>query len=104
MQQIIGSEEEVLAAEAYSGIVLDMGTKVLQGTVFPKVDTPGDFKVAAACSNGPVVGSCVVVIVDEEECVSPLVSVITLKRGGKMIPAEVVEGLEIGLCEGSLSQ
>ena len=46
----------------------------------------------------------IVVVIDEEESVAPVVSVETFEGGGEVFTAEVVERLEVGLGICSLSE
>ena len=72
-----------------------------EGAVLPEVETACDFHITAAGSLVHALGILgIVVIVDEEEGVAPVVIVETLEGCGEMVPvpSEIVEGLEVGLC------
>lgn len=105
VQEVVRAEQEVLAAEAHAAIVLDMCAEVLEDRVLPEIETACDLEIAAADADELAVGVFgVVVVVNEEEGVSPVVSVVALKGGGDMTATEVPESLKVGLRLGSLSE
>ena len=102
VKEIVKTEEEVLAGEAYSAVVLHLEAERSGLGVLPEIEAPGDLHVTAACkvlaaSPGAVVA--IEIVIDEEEGVAPIVIVESFESGGEMTPvlSEIVECLEVGL-------
>jgi len=105
VQEVIDTEEEVLVY-SHKAVILYLKAQGSKCGVAPEIEAAGNLHVAAAGSLvHTVIVLGVVIVVDEEEGVAPGVSVETLESGGEVTPVltEVIEGLEVGLCKGSLS-
>ena len=101
MEEIVDTEEEVLVTESYATVVVVVGAEGSESGILPEVDAAGDFEVASADACELLVGIFGgEVIVDEEEGVAPLVSIVTLEGCGEMISSKVIECLEVGLSIG----
>ena len=86
-----------VAPGAEAAVVFDLEAQRREGRVAPEVQAAGDLEVRVVRGDYPVPVLVVVVVVDEEEGVAPVVLVETFQRGGEMFTAEVVKGLEVGL-------
>ena len=108
MHEVVDAEEECAVdteAESQTAVVLVLEAEGAQGAVLPEVQAAGDLEVRTAGRDDLSAGVLVVVVVvDEEEGVAPIVSVKTLEGRGEVLATEVVEGLEVGLGLRSLSE
>ena len=108
MEEILGSDAEDTGSPG-AAVILEVAAEVLEGTVLPEVDTAFNLEIASVDCAGQTVltlGGGGVVVVDEEEGVTELVTLEHLEGGGHVIAvlSEIVEGLDVGLGKGSLSQ
>ena len=106
VQEVIQAEEEVLVYP-HEAVVLYLEAERSESAVLPEVQAACNLHVASARRLVYALGVLVVVIIiNEEEGVAPLVSIETLEGGGEVstILSEIVESLEVGLCLCSLSE
>ncbi len=107
MQEIVDTEEECAVdaeTQSQAAVVLIVEAEGGYGAVLPEIKATGDFEVASAGGDDRAVELVVVVVVDEEEGVAPVVLVETLEGRGEVLATEVVESLEVGLGLRSLSE
>ena len=106
--EILAVEEPVNTAEecmidvvriVHTAIVLDMEAERGELAVLPEIQATRDLEISTAWSFVAIFFSCLVVVVNEEECVTPFVSIETLKGGGHLltITTKVVKDLEVSL-------
>lgn len=74
VQEIVYTEEEILARETDAAIVLNLCAEGSDSSILPEIQAPGNLKVTSACKSLGIrsVGS-IVIVVDKEESVAPSV-------------------------------
>ena len=103
MKEPVSAEEEGVVDGVVvvgSAVVLHMEAERGKLRVLPEIEAARDLKISTTRSIDLILGILrVVVIVHEEEGVTPFVPVETLKSGGHVtaVLTEIVEGLKVGL-------
>ena len=87
-----------------SAVIFQLEAERSQGGFTPEVQTTGNLEIGIIRRNDRVPVFVVVIVIDEEECVSPVVLVESFQGRGEVLTAEVVKSLEIGLRLGGSAQ
>ena len=104
MQEVVDTEEEVLVY-SHEAVVFHLKAQGCKCGVSPEIEAAGNFHVASAGSLVYTVAVfLIVIVIDEEEGVAPIVTVESFQSCGEMVSSKIVEGLKVGLCTGYLGQ
>ena len=93
-----------IAEGAETAVVLHLEAERCETGVTPEVQAARNLEVSVARRDNLVSILVVVVIVDEEEGVTPLVGMETFKGRGEVLATKIVESLEVGLSACCLGQ
>ena len=106
MQEIIYTKEEravhrerkaQIRGCAESSVVLYLKAQGSKCAVAPEIEAACNLKVGVVGRNNGVALAVVVIVIDEEGSVSPVILMETLQSGVEVLSAKVVESLESGL-------
>ena len=83
----------------YSAVVLHMKAERSEFAVLPEIQAACNLEISSAWCFVAILLFCLVVIVNEEECVTPFVPIEAFKGSGNLftVTTEVVKDLEVGL-------